>query len=85
MTSYSRDDLLHPNTWPHRWPRLDLWAADYPEQTEGRAESQGGFGVLPEPVPGVLRSQMSLPDNNHSTCLSSWEEVAGLALEQAGK
>lgn len=65
---------------PRRWPRLDLWAVDHPQQTKGRAECLGGFGVLPEPVPGALRSQMSLPDNSYSTCLSSQEEVAGPRL-----
>lgn len=68
-----------PNMWPHRWRWLDLQAAGHPKQTEGQAACLGGGGVLPEPVPGAQRSQMSLPGNNHSTCLSSWEEVAGLA------
>lgn len=49
-------------------------------QTERPGECLGGFRVLPEPVPGAPRSQMALPGSRHSTCLSSWEEVAGLAL-----
>lgn len=55
------------------------WAAGHPTQM-GPAGSQGGFPVLPEPVPGARRSQMSVADSDHSTCLSSWEEGAGLAL-----
>lgn len=35
-------------------------------------------------MPGALRSQMSLPDNSHSTCLSSWEEVAGSLFPGTG-
>lgn len=35
-------------------------------------------------MPGALRSQMSLPDNSHSTCLSSWEEVAGSPFPGTG-
>lgn len=41
ITSYSRDICVHPNMWPPRWLRLDLWAAGYPEQTEGQAECLG--------------------------------------------
>lgn len=75
MTSYSRNALLHPDMRSHRRSWLDLWASDHPKQTEGQAKCLGGFSVLPEPVPGASRSQMSLPDNNPSTCLSSREEV----------
>lgn len=46
----------------------------------GPAESQGGFPVLPDPAPGAPRSQMSLADSDHGTCLSSWEEGAGFVL-----
>lgn len=42
ITSYSRNFCMHPNMWPPRWLRLDLWAAGYPEQTEGQAECLGG-------------------------------------------
>lgn len=64
--------------WPPRWPWLNLWAVGHPKQKEGQAECLGGFGVLPEPVPGAQRSQMSLPNNKSQHMLSSWVKVAGL-------
>lgn len=63
--------------WPHRWLWLDLWTTGHPKQMKGQAECLGGFPVLPEPVPGALRSQMSQTDSHHNTGLSSLGPGAG--------
>lgn len=85
ITSYSRNIFMHPNMWPPRWLRLDLWAAGYPEQTEGQAECLGG--VMSCQSLSLEHGDHRCPSQttNHSARSALGGRLLGLSSKQAGQ
>lgn len=85
ITSYSRNFCMHPNMWPPRWLRLDLWAVGYPEQTEGQAECLGGVVSCQSLILEHGDRRCPSQTTNHSTRAALGGRLLGLSSKQAGQ